>query len=209
MFSMRVPFLLPGVFAFAGLGASLIAGSTWAQTTPADPSASVIAQPQAASAQSDNIDQQIAVWTQDPAAANAAAAQTSGQTPPRQIHGEAGVAFGSSGYRSAYIATDIPIGQNSDLGVAVGETDFKPKHYGEIRNRSLAISLNIGGSSNGAPVNCGSPTVAMDGRYLEPLWVARSRGEALARDQAACGAPVSYRGDGGPTNTAGVPDTAE
>ncbi len=158
---------------------------------PADSAAqSAIGQPQAAAAQSDSIDQQIAAWTQGPAAAGDGSAKgDQGQAPPRQIHGEAGVSFGSSGYRAGYIATDIPIGKDSDLGIAVGKSQIKPKHFGTITDKSLAISLTLGGGGQGVPINCGSPTVAMDGRYLEPVWVSRMHGEALARDQAECSGP--------------------
>jgi hypothetical protein len=185
---MRASFLLPGVFAFAGLGVSLIAGAAWAQTDPASSSSSVIAQPQAAAEQSDSIDAQIAAWTNAPAVADDGSAKPdAGPPPPRQIHGEAGVAVGSNGYRAGYISTDIPLGRDSDLGIAVGESEIKPKHFGTIKDKSLAISLSIGGGDLGPSINCGSPTVAMDGRYLEPVWVSRMHGEALARDQMGCG----------------------
>ena len=188
--------LLSGVAIIAG--ACVLSAPAFAQSgavaQPAPTQASsdasgVIAQPQAASAANDAVDQQIAAWTQSPAA-DGSGAQAQGQAPPRQIHGEAGVAFGSSGYRSGYISTDIPIGKNSDLGIAVGETEFKPKHFGKITDKSLAISLRIGGDNGSAPINCGSPTMAMDGRYLEPVWLARQRGDAFARDQASCAGPA-------------------
>ena len=178
----------------AMLSAAALAAPALAQTGPAPqaaspqtqaqaqadsaPSSGAIGQPQAAAAQDDSIDQQIAAWTQGPASGDGGPPQgDQGPAPPRQIHGEAGVAFGSSGYRAGYITTDIPIGKDSDLGIAVGESQIKPKHFGEITNKSLAISLTIGGGGQGGPINCGSPTVAMDGRYLEPVWVARMHGE--------------------------------
>ncbi len=192
MFPMRVPVLLSGAIALA----ALCAGAARSQTDPAAASAGVIAQPQAAAAQSDSVDAQIAAWTQAPAIGeNGWGGLTNGgankdgvvEIPPREIHGEAGVSIGSSGYRSGYILTDIPIGKNSDLGIAVGESEIKPKNFGKIKDQSLAISLNIGGADNGGPINCRSPTVAMDGRYLEPVWESRLHGEALARDQMSCG----------------------
>ena len=153
-----------------------------------------ISQPQAATAQSDAVDAQIAAWTQTPDAdKNDASKAGIVEIVPRQIHGEAGVAFGSNGYRAGYITTDIPLGRNSDLGIAVSESQIKPKHFGTINDKSLAISLNIGGGAGqGVPINCGSPTVAMDGRYLEPLWVSHRNGEALARDQMGCEGPPAY-----------------
>jgi hypothetical protein len=191
MLLMRAPFLLPRVFAFAGLGANLIAGAAGAQTDPVETASGVVAQPQAASTQNDSIDAQIAAWTKAPGVADDSAASANpGPSAPRQIHGEAGVAFGSNGYRAGYIATDIPLGKDSDLGIAVGESQIKPKHFGTLTNKSLAISLTIGNGGFGPSINCGSPTAPMDGRYLEPVWVSRMHGEALARDQAECAGPV-------------------
>ncbi|MCI3130779.1 hypothetical protein [Phenylobacterium aquaticum] len=40
----------------------------------------------------------------------------------RQIHGQAGVAVGTGGYRSAFVQTDIPIGETGMLSVAVSES---------------------------------------------------------------------------------------
>jgi hypothetical protein len=185
------------VFAVASMGLFLIAGSAGAQTPAgaiptASSDAGAIAQPQAATAQGDSTDAQIAAWTQTPDGEAADGANKAGivEIQPRQIHGEAGVAIGSSGYRSGYITTDIPIGRDSDLGIAVGEEQIKPKHFGTQTNKTLAISLNIGAGDLGGTVNCRSPTIAMDGRYLEPLWVSHMHGEALARDQVGCeGAP--------------------
>jgi hypothetical protein len=199
MLSLRVPFLLPGVFAFAGLAAAFATSIALAQSAPsADAVAgastqapAVVAQPSAATAQSDSIDSQIAAWTQAPPGDAAAAG---GVAPPRQIHGEAGVSVGSSGYRSGYVSADIPIGKDSDLGIAVGESEFKPKHFGTIKDQSLAISLRIGNGGNSPPPACAGETLPVDGRYLEPLWVAHERGAQLARDQQNCGPPVVNRG---------------
>ncbi len=43
---------------------------------------------------------------------------------PRKIHGEVSVSVGTGGYRSGYLTADIPVGERSTLGVAVGHTDF-------------------------------------------------------------------------------------
>ena len=205
MFCMKTPFLLPGVLALAGLSASLIAGSVWAQGPAPQSDSGAIAQPQAATAQGDATDAQIAAWTQTPDGAVDANKAGIVEIQPRQIHGEAGVSIGSSGYRAGYITTDIPIGRDSDLGIAVGEEQIKPKHFGTQTNKTLAISLNIGAGDLGGTVNCRSPTIAMDGRYLEPLWVSRMHGEALARDQLGCdGAPGPNPGYG-PGSQASAP----
>jgi hypothetical protein len=201
MLSLKASLLLRGT---AALAVSLAASAVLAQTAPApqasvDPQApvdaqttAIVAQPQAAAAQSDSIDSQIAAWTQAPPQSGDGSANPA-NAGPRQIHGEAGLAFGSSGYRAGYITTDIPIGKDSDLGIAVGESEFKPKHFGTIKNQSLAISLRIGGGNDAPLASCGGETIRTDERYLEPLWVARQRGAALARDQQDCAAPVVTR----------------
>jgi hypothetical protein len=49
---------------------------------------------------------------------------TSGDAP-RKIHGTVDVAVGSSGYRSAYVQSDIPVGKTGTVSIAVGESRFK------------------------------------------------------------------------------------
>ncbi|MGC1301654.1 MAG: hypothetical protein WA840_04695, partial [Caulobacteraceae bacterium] len=99
-----------------------------------------------------------------------------GAPPPRAIHGEAGVSIGSSGYRDAYVAADIPIGDRSDLGVAVSDTKLPSHHgYGGGEYKSLGISLNIDASKGGQGA-------------CAPRW-----GEALPSDHVA---PACAGGDG-------------
>jgi hypothetical protein len=170
----------------AALIATLLASALCTVAAAQTPSAA----PQANAAAQDDLDAQIAAWTKAPDPAAAAAGGGDQPAPPRQIHGEAGVSVGSSGYRAGYITTDIPIGKDSDLGLAVGESEIKPKHFGTITNKSLAVSLNIGaGDLGGGVKRCSGATAPTDGRYLEPVWVSRMHGEALARDQADCAAP--------------------
>jgi hypothetical protein len=45
-------------------------------------------------------------------------------TGPRQVHGEASVSVGTGGYRSVYMSSQYPIGENGTLGIAIGQTDF-------------------------------------------------------------------------------------
>lgn len=47
----------------------------------------------------------------------------------RQIHGEAGVSIGSGGYKSAYVATLIPVGETGTLGIAYSQTDHGKNGY--------------------------------------------------------------------------------
>ena len=156
-------------------------------TTPVladpQPSDTPVAQPSAAAAQTDNTDAQIAAWTNGPGQGQP---QADGPAPPRQIHGEAGVGFGSRGYREGYVYADIPIGQNSDLGVGVDDTQFKTPRGRNVNSKSLALSLTINTGGERGPGGCRAATMPMDSRYLEPMWVAQAHGEALARDQADC-----------------------
>jgi hypothetical protein len=184
-----------------------IAGAAAAQTAP-DPSmsapastapsvAGVVAQPQSAAAQDDAIDAQIAAWSNGPsqsgagqgAPAQLGLGQPDDATQPRQIHGQAGVAFGNHGYRSGYVTADIPIGQTSDLGVGVSDSQYQFRHGGTVNNKSLFISLSLGTGSSAGSAGCRSQTIPTDGRYLEPMWEAQAHGEALARDQQGCAPP--------------------
>ena len=154
----------------------------------------MVAQPQSAAAQDDAIDAQIAAWSNGPAQgpggqgapAQIGPGQDDGVAPPRQIHGQAGVAFGNHGYRSGYVTADIPIGQTSDLGVGVSDSQYQFRHGGTANNKSLFISLSLGTGNNAATAGCRSQTIPTDGRYLEPMWEAQAHGEALARDQQGC-----------------------
>ncbi|CAN5378521.1 hypothetical protein BH10PSE3_BH10PSE3_07440 [soil metagenome] len=118
----------------------------------------------------------------------------------RQVHGEVGMSVGTGGYRSGYVSTLIPIGENSTLGVAVGQTDFG-KHgggyggygyggyggygdgYGYGRrggtSQSLALSLDVrGGGSRASDTPEGCAPGFRDGdRYIEPVWVTQMRGD--------------------------------
>jgi hypothetical protein len=117
----------------------------------------------------------------------------------RQVHGEVGMSVGTGGYRSGYVSTLIPIGENSTLGVAVGQTDYG-KHgggyggygyggyggygdgYGYGRrggtSQSLALSLDVrgGSSKSDTPEGC-APGFRDGDRHIEPVWVTQMRGD--------------------------------
>ena len=116
----------------------------------------------------------------------------------RQVHGEVGMSVGTGGYRSGYASALIPIGENSTLGVAVGQTDYG-KHgggygyggygyggygdgYGYGRRggteQSLALSLDMrgGGRKSDTPEGC-APGFRDGDRYIEPVWVTQMRGD--------------------------------
>jgi hypothetical protein len=58
-----------------------------------------------------------------------AAGVTSG-SEPRKVHGEVDVSVGTGGYRSAYVRSDIPIGQNGTASISFGETQFNSRFGG-------------------------------------------------------------------------------
>jgi hypothetical protein len=81
---------------------------------------------------------------------------------PRQAHGFVDLAVGSSGYRSAYVQSDLPVGKTGTLSIGVGETRFKGRvggygygGYGGYGGRfapggdrqSLALGLSLGGDA--------------------------------------------------------------
>jgi len=52
--------------------------------------------------------------------------------PDRKIHGEVGMAIGTGGYRSAYISSVMPLGENGTLALSIGQekNGFRPYGYG-------------------------------------------------------------------------------
>jgi len=85
--------------------------------------------------------------------------------PPRQIHGQVGVAVGTGGYRSAYVQSDIPVGRDGNLSIFVQETQGGRGHgygcgsgngydsgygYGAHPGRSLGLSLDLSGPGRAA-----------------------------------------------------------
>ena len=123
----------------------------------------------------------------------------------RQVHGVASVSVGTGGYRSAYVSSFIPVGENGTLGIAVSQTDYgnnarygygDPYGYGYGysdygyrrgngwaqprggRSQSVALSLDMTGDNrNGAstPEGC-APGFRNGDRYVEPVWVTRMNG---------------------------------
>ncbi|MDB5430917.1 MAG: hypothetical protein JWP35_2033 [Caulobacter sp.] len=49
--------------------------------------------------------------------------------PDRRIHGEVGVAVGTGGYRSGYVALSGPIGDRGEAGVAFSQTKSDRRGY--------------------------------------------------------------------------------
>jgi hypothetical protein len=123
----------------------------------------------------------------------------------RQVHGEASVTVGTGGYRSAYVSSLIPLGENGTLGIAVSQTDYGKNggfgYYGDPygygyddfgygyshgrgwgrrggTSQSVALSLDMSGkarSGRHTPEGC-APGFRDGDRYIEPVWVTRMNG---------------------------------
>lgn len=87
--------------------------------------------------------------------------------PPRQVHGQVGVAVGTGGYRSAYVQSDIPVGRDGNLSIFVQQTQGGRGHgygygngygygydggygYGGHSGQSLGLSLDLSGPTRTA-----------------------------------------------------------
>ncbi|ESQ79838.1 hypothetical protein [Asticcacaulis sp. YBE204] len=44
--------------------------------------------------------------------------------PERRVRTEVSASIGTGGYRSGYVATEIPVGETGTLGIAIGQTDY-------------------------------------------------------------------------------------
>lgn len=153
-------------------------------------------------------EEQVAAWTaHSPKISRGDQASDDGLWPAadasrkRQVHGEASVTVGTGGYRSAYVSSLIPLGENGTLGIAVSQTDYgnnarygygygDPYYgyddYGYGRgwgrrggtSQSVALSLDMTGKNrNGGstPEGC-APGFRNGDRYIEPVWVTRMNG---------------------------------
>ncbi|HTM80737.1 hypothetical protein [Asticcacaulis sp.] len=156
-------------------------------------------------------EEQVAAWTaHSPKISRGDQASDDGLWPAadasskRQVHGEASVTVGTGGYRSAYVSSLIPLGENGTLGIAVSQTDYgnnarygygygDPYGYGYDDNgygygrgwgrrggssQSVALSLDMTGknrSGASTPEGC-APGFRNGDRYIEPVWVTRMNG---------------------------------
>ena len=105
----------------------------------------------------------------------------------RTIHGGAGVSIGTGGYKSGYVYTLIPVGENGTLGLAYSQTDLGKnggRYYGNYggygygrgnrTSQSLAVSLDMSGDAS-QPEGC-APGFRDGDRFVEPVWVTRMNG---------------------------------
>jgi hypothetical protein len=187
MTSLKPALALCGAALLFSGGAALAQTAALAQSNAAqgDAASGVVTPAAAAVAQTDTTDAQIAAWTAAPPPSPTDAPAKGEAAAPRQIHGEAGAAIGSDGYRSGYVTTDIPIGANSDLGLGVSESQIKLKHGPTLTNQSLALSLSLG-KQTAPPSDCGR-SLRVNNQNVEPLWVSHLRGAPLAPGEDACG----------------------
>ncbi|HEX3887023.1 MAG TPA: hypothetical protein VHW05_05960 [Phenylobacterium sp.] len=82
---------------------------------------------------------------------DAAAGVTSSEAP-RKIHGVVDVAAGSNGYRSAFVASELPVGKTASVTIAVGQTRFDGRADGRFAGdhagggrQALGLSFEGGG----------------------------------------------------------------
>ncbi|WP_312166010.1 hypothetical protein [Phenylobacterium sp.] len=75
--------------------------------------------------------QQIQRWlAESPAAASEEAFAEGVRLPrDRQIHGEVGIAVGTGGYRSGYITSVMPLGENGTLALTLGQEKNGYRQY--------------------------------------------------------------------------------
>lgn len=151
--------------------------------------------------------EQVAAWTAQSPKISHEASSDDGLWPTddtggkRQVHGEASVTVGTGGYRSAYVSSLIPLGDNGTLGIAVSQTDYGKNdglgygYYGDPygydgygygrgwgrrggTSQSVAVSLDMSAKSRGGastPKGC-APGFRDGDRYVEPVWVKRMNG---------------------------------
>ena len=89
-----------------------------------------------------------------------AAGITTGDDPPRKVHGVVDVAVGSRGYRSAYVRSDLPVGRTGTLSIAVEDTRGRGAYgydgpyggyggygRGPYSTQNIGIGLAFGGAA--------------------------------------------------------------
>lgn len=144
--------LLPVVIAVAALGA------LGAPALAADPEAVATA---SGSGAPPTVAQQIDAYLKTSPAASLPKDTADGITPgdePRKIHGVVDVTAGSGGYRSAYVASEIPIGKTGSATISVGETHFGNRfggrYYGGYPYGATSLGLGLGFDTSLDPTDC-------------------------------------------------------
>jgi hypothetical protein len=108
---------------------------------------------------------------------------TAAPAPDKQPHGEFGVGIGSGGYRQAYAATVVPVGDIGTAAIAVSDTRFNGR-FGPRKQQSLSIGVALGDAAKPGM----APGCLRDrpGRGPEPMWVTRMRADQGVSAGAAC-----------------------
>jgi hypothetical protein len=115
------------------------AASADSSTAPATNASAPVAQPGG-----DTTADQIAAWLKAGEPAPDPNAPQDGGGAPRQIHGEVGLTVSNRGY-GGYAAASVPVGQASDVDVAVGGSHERLPWGGSANTRSLAIGIHLDG----------------------------------------------------------------
>ena len=126
----------------ATLGASsaaLAQSASPAAIPPATTASAPLAQPGG-----DTTADQIAGWVKAGQPPDPNAPQD-GDRQPRQIHGEVGLTVSNRGY-GGYAAASVPVGEASDIDVAVGGAHERLPWGGAVNTRSLAIGVHLDGA---------------------------------------------------------------
>ncbi|HZZ69550.1 MAG TPA: hypothetical protein VFE18_15360 [Phenylobacterium sp.] len=144
------------LLAFAAFAA---AGATRAQD--ASPSAPVATAPATAAPLStaEQIDNYLKTSPTTALPQDSAAGVTSSEEP-RKIHGVVDVAAGSNGYRSAFVASELPVGKTATVTIAVGQTRFDGRTDGRFARDRLsgggrqALGLSFDGGGDPTSLRC-------------------------------------------------------
>ncbi len=177
-----IKFALPAAFALAILAGGPVFAADTSQATAAETTGPI------ANERSDDVAAQISDYIKESALADAAGAPNTIAPPARDraIHGEAGFAVGSGGYRSAYGVAVMPVGENGTATVGVADTRYGKSRWGGKggESQSLYLALDLSKAGKEPADRCARARADL------PVWASPARrDEALA---AAC-APDAVR----------------
>lgn len=106
--------------------------------------------PVATASASSSVADQIDAYLRSSPALELEAAEVVGVVPgdDRRPHGEVSVGVGSHGYRSVYARTDLPLGENGRLSIAVENTRFDGGcRHGRPGGRAVGDDLVLGAAA--------------------------------------------------------------
>jgi hypothetical protein len=143
--------LVPALVLAAALcaGASRAAEPETVATAPAgsqSPTSAAAPAPAASPAPSGGIADQIDTYLKTSPALALPKDGAAGVTPsdePRKIHGVVDVAVGTGGYRSAFVASDLPVGKTGTLSIAVGEQRFNGRFSSRFGGPGVGPGIGV------------------------------------------------------------------